>query len=246
MLHVLIGDQQDLETIVQANEQDGVTWVVPKSAAPGDNVLIFFRHMNAIFGSGEILATPTPSMFGNRHVHRTKIGIGPPIEPPLSLDELSDLLPNWAWLRYPRTYTTPSDEIAEMLWEIAAKRFVEENDGHDELPESETYIEGSVKKVWVNQYERDPIAREKCLEYHGPKCCICNFDFGKHYGDGMEGFIHVHHIRPLADIGKEYQVDPIKDLIPVCPNCHAVIHSRKIAFSPDEVKNLLDENTKEI
>ncbi|TAJ81105.1 MAG: hypothetical protein EPO42_02995 [Gallionellaceae bacterium] len=185
-------------------------------------------------------------MFGNRHVHRAEIGIGPAIDPPLSLDELCGLLPNWAWLRYPRTYTTPSDEIAEKLWEISVNRLAEESDGRDELSESETYIEGSVKKVLVNQYERDSAAREKCLEHYGSTCCICNFDFGKHYGDDMRGFIQVHHIRPLADIGKEYQVDPIADLIPVCPNCHAVIHSRRIAFSPEEVKNLLDENAKEI
>lgn len=94
MLHVLIGDQQDLEAIGYAIERDGViSWVVPRSAVPGDAVLIFFRNMNAIFGAGEVLATPMPSMFGNRHVHRAEIGIGPAIDPPLSLDEFVAFCP---------------------------------------------------------------------------------------------------------------------------------------------------------
>lgn len=247
MLHVLIGNQQDLDVVVQAIGQDGVTpWVVPKGAMPGDRVLIFFRHMNAIFGSGEVLTDPAPTVFGNRHVHRAGIGIGHLIDPPLSLDELSDLLPNWAWVRYPRTYTTPADEISEKLWEVASARFVGEFQEHEELSESEKYVEGSVKQILVNQYERDPLARAKCLEHHGSQCIICGFDFGEHYGGSVEGFIHVHHIRPLADIGKEYQVNPITDLIPVCPNCHAVIHSKKVALLPNEVKDLLAESIKKI
>ncbi len=34
-----------------------------------------------------------------------------------------------------------------------------------------------------------------------------------------EGFIHVHHLKPLSEVGYEYRVDPIRDLRPVCPNC---------------------------
>lgn len=245
MLHVLIGDQQDHEGITQAIKRDGVTsWVVPKIATPGDTLLIFFRHKNAILSTGEILTAPASSMFGKRHVHRAQIGIGQQVDPPLSLDEMSDLLPNWAWVRYPRTYTTPSEETAERLWEIVSNRFTEEFQEYDELSESETYVEGSVKQVFVNQYERDPLARKKCLEHHGSKCWICRFDFGRRYGGSMEGFIHVHHIRPLADIGEEYQVNPIEDLIPVCPNCHALIHARKVALLPEEVKHLLVGNGK--
>jgi 5-methylcytosine-specific restriction protein A len=55
----------------------------------------------------------------------------------------------------------------------------------------------------------------------------------------MAGFIHVHHLTPLSTIGKEYRVDPIKDLRPICPNCHAVIHSRRPAMSIEEAKQLI-------
>ena len=39
-----------------------------------------------------------------------------------------------------------------------------------------------------------------------------------------KNFIHVHHVTPISKVGREYKIDPIKDLIPLCPNCHAMIH----------------------
>ena len=86
------------------------------------------------------------------------------------------------------------------------------------------YYEGHVKHVVVNRYERSSIARSKCIEAHGSNCAICKIDFGKRYGDFAEGFIHVHHLKPLYSIGSGYVVDYRNDLIPVCPNCHAMIH----------------------
>lgn len=99
--------------------------------------------------------------------------------------------------------------------------------------------EGSVYSVLVNAYERNPEARRRCIEAHGTDCCVCGFNFSATYGKAAEGFIHVHHLRPLADIGEEYTVDPIADLRPVCPNCHAVIHKRVPAYSIEEVRKFM-------
>jgi len=50
-------------------------------------------------------------------------------------------------------------------------------------------------------------------------------NFAKIYGKLGKGFIHVHHLKPIATRkGKTYTLDPKKDLIPVCPNCHAMLH----------------------
>jgi predicted HNH restriction endonuclease len=68
---------------------------------------------------------------------------------------------------------------------------------------------------------------------------VCGFNFGAAYGELAEGFIHVHHIRPLSEIGEEYKVDPISDLRPVCPNCHAIIHLGGETRSIEEVKQLV-------
>lgn len=89
---------------------------------------------------------------------------------------------------------------------------------------TENYHEGHVIKTQVNRYERSSIARRKCIEHHGTTCSICGMDFGEKYGRLGEGFIHVHHLKPLHSIGKDYIVDYKDDLIPVCPNCHAMIH----------------------
>jgi len=94
----------------------------------------------------------------------------------------------------------------------------------DEIPNSDNYPEGSSKIIYVNAYERNAKARKECLEEYGYTCSVCNFDFEKIYGSIGKEFIHVHHLKPLSEIGKEYQVNPIKDLRPVCPNCHAMLH----------------------
>lgn len=60
----------------------------------------------------------------------------------------------------------------------------------EEVPPGKSY-EGAVERISVNKYERSPIARKKCIEYHGCKCSVCGMDFGEKYGDLGKGFIHV-------------------------------------------------------
>lgn len=109
----------------------------------------------------------------------------------------------------------------------------------DELRAPERFPEGAVRRVSVNAYERNPRARARCIEVHGTACCMCDTDLGAVYGDVATGFIHVHHLRPLSEIAGEYEVDPVRDLRPVCPNCHAVIHLGGEHRSLEEVRQLL-------
>lgn len=109
-------------------------------------------------------------------------------------------------------------------------------------PIEETFQEGKSKEIIQTRYERNPQARKICLNYHGYSCKICNFNFKNFYGEIGEGFIHVHHINPIAAIGEEYEVNPLNDLIPVCPNCHAMIHSRRPAFTIEEIKKTIKKD----
>ncbi len=109
----------------------------------------------------------------------------------------------------------------------------------EEVPVETTYREGNIRRVEVNRYERDTQARSACIAAHGTDCCICGFNFGHVYGTTANGYIHVHHLRPLAEVGKEYVVNPVDDLRPVCPNCHAVLHLGGKCSSIEEVRNLL-------
>ena len=104
---------------------------------------------------------------------------------------------------------------------------------------SENITEGSRKQVTVNAYERSPKARQECIDEYGYKCCICAFDFEKVYGEIGKGFIHVHHVKPLSEIKEEYEVNPIEDLRPVCPNCHAMLHKKVPAYSIEEIKDIV-------
>lgn len=101
--------------------------------------------------------------------------------------------------------------------------------------------EGSFKRISVNSYERNPVARARCIATHGAICAVCGFDFGAMYGREAAGYIHVHHLVPLSEIGESYEVDPIADLRPVCPNCHAVIHMSHPPKSIDQVRQLITQ-----
>lgn len=102
--------------------------------------------------------------------------------------------------------------------------------------------EGKVSRVVVNAYERNATARRLCIEHYGTSCYVCGFSFETIYGSEFEGFIHVHHLKELSEIGEEYTVDPIKDLRPVCPNCHAIIHQRRPAYSVQEVRGFISRS----
>ena len=106
----------------------------------------------------------------------------------------------------------------------------------EELPEN-LLLEGGMQDILTNKYERNLNARKKCIAVYGTACCICGFDFGVVYGPEFAGKIHVHHKLPLFEIKEDYAVDPVKDLIPVCPNCHMVLHSKPGGFyTIEEVK----------
>jgi predicted HNH restriction endonuclease len=100
--------------------------------------------------------------------------------------------------------------------------------------------EGAVRTITVNAYERNPRARQQCIAAHGTDCCICGFSFGAVYGPEADGYIHVHHVRPLSEIGGEYVVDAVNDLRPVCPNCHAMLHMSGKCRTIDDVRRLLE------
>ena len=102
-------------------------------------------------------------------------------------------------------------------------------------------IEGSANEVLQTKYERSSEARALCLLIHGYTCKICNFDFRKFYGEIGDEFIHVHHIEPISSKNEEYEIDPQSDLIPVCPNCHAMIHRNTPPFTVEKLKRIIVE-----
>lgn len=102
--------------------------------------------------------------------------------------------------------------------------------------------EGKAITVMVNAYERNREARQKCIDHYGLNCKVCDFNFEEVFGALGKDFIHVHHVVNLASIGREYMVDPIKDLVPVCPNCHAMLHKKNPAYTVEELRRVIGNN----
>lgn len=169
------------------------------------------------------------------------LGINPPRYKP---DE-----PNWwsiladgdnsgrefQWELYPEVVSA----IHELGWEESGLPLDHHaGDVIDETP----FHEGALTTVRVSIFERSQQARQKCVQHYGYQCIICGFDFQKVYGDIGKDYIHVHHRIPLSKLGKKYIVDPVSDLVPVCPNCHAMLHRTNPPLEIEKLKKLIRPN----
>ncbi len=173
---------------------------------------------------------------------------------PLDLNSTPDLNPSpstKAWSRFPSVFVITRKEDLPRAASLILMAVASETDEKsptqkrpdifipEEISPDSLYAEGAVHQVTVNAYERNQMAREVCLRHYGRSCAVCEISFRQRYGAAGAGYIQVHHVQPISDIGKKYLLDPIKDLRPVCPNCHAVIHRRDPPFEISEVKEML-------
>lgn len=109
----------------------------------------------------------------------------------------------------------------------------------------ESLSEGKQSKRYITTYERNPNYRKQAIAIHGESCAACSFNFGAFYGEYAEGFIHIHHIIPVSEFETPQAIDPETDLIPLCANCHSVIHRKKYStLSLDELRELIADNAK--
>lgn len=121
----------------------------------------------------------------------------------------------------------------------------------DEIAENyqdslESFSEGKKLKRHVTTYERNPRYRKQAIAIHGNSCAACGFNFGNFYGEYAEGFIHIHHIVPVSELETPKEIDPETDLIPLCANCHSVVHRKKDkTLSIPEIKNLIADSSKQ-
>ncbi|WP_249292210.1 HNH endonuclease [Metabacillus flavus] len=103
----------------------------------------------------------------------------------------------------------------------------------EQSEEEEYHKDGASTYYYGKRYERNPYNRAKAIEIHGLNCAVCGFNFEKVYGERGKDFIEIHHIEPLSTVREEVIINPATDLVPVCSNCHRMIHRRK-----DKVLNI--------
>jgi hypothetical protein len=104
--------------------------------------------------------------------------------------------------------------------------------------EMEGVAEGASIEEISKSYERSKVNRALCLAYHGYNCKACNTNMRQLYSGLTNDFIHVHHLNPVA-ISGTIKPDPIKDMVPLCPNCHGVAHLRNPPYTVTEIKNMI-------
>ncbi|XAS73399.1 HNH endonuclease [Micrococcaceae bacterium Sec5.1] len=144
-----------------------------------------------------------------------------------------------------RSPAKTKEQITESLVQVAwpalalALNGILEQDEQAPLSEFESLPEGAVMSVKVNRYERNPLNRLRCISHYGCECWACDLDFEKTYGPPAAGFIEVHHRIPVSAMGEGYMADPIRDLVPLCSNCHSVAHRRNPPYQPWELRELL-------
>jgi len=114
----------------------------------------------------------------------------------------------------------------------------------EEIDPTEAFYEGDTRKITVNAYESSGPARAACVLHYGCHCVACGVTLAERYGDAAQGLIHVHHVSPRSKNRGRHRVDPIRDLRPVCPDCHAVIHSRTPPFSIKAVAAMVEAHRK--
>ena len=111
-----------------------------------------------------------------------------------------------------------------------------------EVDKAGNFFEGARYASNSSRIERNSEARRKCLEYFGYECQACGISFENVYGAIGKNFIHVHHRVDLSLSSERHQINAIRDLIPLCPNCHAMIHTKKPAMTIEKLKQVIELN----
>lgn len=248
-------DWTDLEENIENLKMSGsVTqkWscVSHRQIKPGDRAFLVRLGVEpkGIMGSGTVVSEPFLSQHWSgedKLVHRVLIEfdtlLNPTEESLLNIDILDQgELSNQVWTPQSSGISIKpelTDEL-EAVWFDFLNAKISSNRFEKEKPR-DSFSEGASSNVSITRYERNPHARKACLKHYGYACTICEFDFQEFYGEAGKEFIHVHHLNEISGQDGEYEINPVNDLRPVCPNCHAIIHRKRPAYIIEEMRNMV-------
>lgn len=221
-----------------------------KQIKPGDRAFLVRLGVEpkGIMGSGTVVSEPFLSQHWSgedKLVHRVLIEfdtlLNPESESLLSLGILEHgEMSNQEWTPQSSGISIKSDIIdkLETIW-FDFLNTADSNNRFSNQVAITSFTEGSSSNITITRYERNPHARQACINHYGLSCTICGFDFESFYGEAGKDFIHIHHLYEISKHNSEHKVDPIKDLHPVCPNCHSVIHRKKPPYTIDEMRKMI-------
>lgn len=150
-----------------------------------------------------------------------------------------------AKLKFIKASSDVNTYMVEFVIPISGQVILDDLEAEDEEFNGPQRAEGNALMYYGRRYERDPINRQLALEYHGHSCVACGFNFEEIYGERGKDYIEVHHIKPLSTLKIEMVIDPKKDLVPLCSNCHRMVHRKKDdVLSIEDLQGLLNVNMK--
>lgn len=166
-------------------------------------------------------------------------------------DGLTKLMQNRDWTDYDKRHAgTLHNSLKYFISFLKTITSLEESNNKSEPHNSSPFVspdeyhEGAEHYIHTIGYERNKNGKQKCLDHYGYVCDVCGMDFEKVYGEIGHEFIEVHHIIPLPQRGGDYILDPIKDLRPLCSNCHSMIHRTNPLMTIEKFKELYERNRK--
>lgn len=224
-----------------------------KAIHGGDRVFLLKQgpqHPRGLFASGYVTSG---SILAQHFTDPKKSAVYVDVDFDVLLDPRSDVLPRELldeprfasvnWNTQSGGIVIPRDVAAglEEAWEdhVRRKGLCPESPENDTGKTVTVYVEGRPRTVEVNRLERSASARRACIDANGVRCAVCDMDFGERYGRIGQGFIHVHHQDQLAGNRGVRSTNPIEDLTPVCPNCHAMLHRSNPPLSVSELRRRL-------
>ncbi|XIH40974.1 hypothetical protein C1N68_14250 [Priestia aryabhattai] len=156
------------------------------------------------------------------------------------LNKGDELLSEVKKLKFEKVSSSSSIYLVDFLSSIDSEVLIEDLDS-EEIELYESRAEGTLVTYYGRRYERDPINRKRAIEFHGLSCKVCGFNFEEVYGEPGKDFIEVHHVKLLNTLEKEIVINPERDLVPVCANCHRMIHRRRDnILTVRELRNLIN------
>ena len=181
-----------------------------------------------LIGHGVVLSEPVlakPLVGGEESAAYVEVVLDAllPIGNQVPPDILRDAVPNVRWDGMNGTATIVDVDDEASIREVW-RQHGPEQPGDPMYPVPGTYPEEAVTRVNLIRFEGNPEARRACIAFHGTNCAACGFSFEVGYGEIGKDFIHIHHVVPVSQIGRDYELDPSTDLVPLCANCHAMAH----------------------
>lgn len=244
------GDKEYLEKVSRGSHR-AKSWVVPKSAAIGDEVVINVAGLG-FFATGKIASHTMPRTdWKNRYgASLETIRL---IEPPISLAAVRRHIKDLGWARYPRSIATPTHMLAEQIRELVRKRRKTRMPDLDDATLELANID-ELRRVALMSSARSVKAKERKILYRARSVAIRLYVLrranGHCEGCGKPGpfptpdgalYLEAHHTTRIADEGPDH---PSK-VIGVCPNCHRRAHYGKDAksFNARLIKRLIKLET---